>query len=75
MTDENHHPLYPERQTQSITVRGTSMPGWFTGQACIWTGGSSPRCIGPFDDVTDAMVYASEHHPGAQFFPYDQPAS
>lgn len=67
------HPLYPERSTQSITIRGTTMPGWFTGEACIWTGGSSPRCIGPFDDITEAMKYAETRHPGSQFFPYNKP--
>lgn len=68
------HPLYPERSVCSVTIRGTRMPGWFTGAACIWTGGSSPRCIGPFDDVALAMTYAADRHPGAQFFPYSEPS-
>jgi len=67
------HPLYPERETQTLTIRGTTMPGWFTGEACIWTGGSSPRCIGPFPDVSEAMKYAETRHPGSQFFPYNKP--
>lgn len=68
------HPLYPERWTHTVQLRdGVALPGWFTGPAMIWTGGSSPRCIGPFDTVTLAMDYATSRHPGAQFFPYDEP--
>lgn len=67
------HPLYPERSSQTVTIRGQAMPGWFTGEACIWTGGSSPRIIGPFDDCKSALEYASDRHPGAQVFPYDLP--
>lgn len=67
------HPLYPERITHTVYFNGVAMPGWFTGEACIWTGGSSPRCIGPFDTVTKAMEYAASRHPGAQFFPYSKP--
>lgn len=68
------HPQYPERDSENVNVRGTIMPGWFSGRAAIWTGGASPRIIGPFDSVSDAMGYANKKAlPGAGFFPYDEP--
>lgn len=67
------HPLYPDRKTETFAVRGQVMPGWFSGQAAIWTGGSSPRVIGPFDTVADAQKYLADHAPGAQIFPFDTP--
>lgn len=70
MTD---HPLYPERQTETVTIRGVSQPGWFTGPAAIWTGGHSPRVIGPFPTVTEALKYQGEHAAGSQVFPIDPP--
>lgn len=70
---DNQHPLYPERENLTVTFRGQAMPGWFTGPACIWTGGSSPRVVGPFDDCKKALTYAADKHPGAQVFPYNEP--
>lgn len=69
------HSQYPERETMAVTVRGQTSPGWFTGQAAVWTGGSTPRIIGPFDDVAAAMRYQMDHAPGGQIFPFDTPAS
>lgn len=68
------HPLYPERENLTVTIRGQAMPGWFTGQAAIWTGGTTPRIVGPFDDCKSALQYLSDTHPGGQVFPYDEPA-
>jgi hypothetical protein len=73
MQSNEPHPLYPERANQTVTVRGQAMPGWFTGQAAIWTGGTSPRIIGPFEDCKAALNYMSDTHPGGQVFPYDEP--
>lgn len=69
------HPLYPERESRTITIRGVEMPGLFTGPAAIWTGGSSPRVIGPFDDVLAAQKYManSPHASNGQIFPIDPP--
>jgi hypothetical protein len=73
MSEETRHAQYPERHTVSVTVHGNTLPGWFSGPAAIWTGGSSPRIIGPFDSVTEAMKYLADHAPGAQIFPYEAP--
>lgn len=67
------HPLYPERENQTVTVRGQAMPGWFTGRAAIWTGGTAPRVVGPFDTAKDALSYMGDRHPGGQVFPFDEP--
>jgi len=72
MSDEQH-PLYSDRNTIDITVQGQSLPGWFSGRAAIWTGGSSPRIIGPFDTARDAMEYQMNKAPGSQIFPYSEP--
>lgn len=73
MTDQ--HPLYPERQNRTITIRGVEMPGLFTGPAAIWTGGSSPRVIGPFEDVLAAQLYMTRNPVASngQLFPIDPP--
>lgn len=70
---ENIHPLYTDRENKTITIRGDSMPGWFTGQAAIWTGGSAPKIIGPFESCKDAMLWQADHAPGSQIFPYYEP--
>lgn len=69
------HPLYPERQNKTITVRGVDMPGLFSGPAAIWTGGSSPRVIGPFDGVLAAQLYMARNADASngQVFPIDEP--
>lgn len=64
------HPLYPDRETVSITVRGNTMAGWFTGPAVIWTGGAEPKVVGPFRDVQAAMLWQSAHAQGSQIFPF-----
>lgn len=65
------HPLYPERETVTIALRGQEMPGWFTGPAALWTGGAEPRVIGPFDGVAQAQQFMSTNPgaAGAQIFP------
>lgn len=72
MSNETH-PLYPERHSETVTVRGQSVPGFFSGRAAIWTGGSSPRIIGPFDSAHDAMEYQMDKAPGSQIFPFSEP--
>lgn len=72
MTDTKHA-LYPERETTTVTLQGISFPGLFTGRAAIWTGGTTPRIIGPFDSAKDAMRYATDHSPGSQIFPFSEP--
>lgn len=67
------HPLYDERTTETVTVRGQSVPGFFSGRAAIWTGGSSPRIIGPFDSAREAMEYQMDKAPGSQIFPFNEP--
>jgi hypothetical protein len=69
------HPLYPEREVVAVTVRGNTMPGLFTGEAAIWTGGSSPRIIGPFPGAAEAYKYMTGHPAtaGGQIFPFDNP--
>ena len=57
----------------TVTVRGQSIPGFFSGRAALWTGGSSPRIIGPFDSAQDAMQYQMDHAPGSQIFPFSEP--
>lgn len=69
----DEHALYPERTTETVTVRGQSVPGFFSGRAAIWTGGSSPRIIGPFEDARAAMEYQMDHAPGSSIFPYNEP--
>lgn len=73
MSEETQHPLYPDRENRSVTVRGTTNPGWFTGPAAIWTAGAAPKIIGPFDDVKQALQYQSDHAQGSQIFPYYTP--
>lgn len=70
---EDQHPLYAERSTMTVTVRGQSVPGFFSGPAAIWTGGSSPRVIGPFDTARQAMEWQMDHAPGSQIFPFSAP--
>jgi hypothetical protein len=73
--NDQPHPLYPERHVKTITVRGVDMPGLFTGPAAIWTGGSSPRVIGPFEDVLAAQQYMTRNATASngQIFPIDPP--
>jgi hypothetical protein len=73
VSDEQQHALYPERDSETVTVRGQSVPGFFSGRAAIWTGGSSPRIIGPFDSAREAMEYQMDKAPGSQIFPFSEP--
>lgn len=75
MSNENPHSEFPGRENKTVTVRGQTMPGWFTGPAAVWTGGHAPRVIGPFPDVESALKYQTDHAPGAKVFPIDPPES
>lgn len=67
--------VYPDRETTSVFVRGQTFPGWFSGPACVWTGGTAPRVIGPFATAEDALEYQAEHAPGSKVLPIDMPGN
>jgi hypothetical protein len=67
------HPLYPDRTTINVTIRGNTMAGWFSGEAAIWTGGADPKIVGPFEGVREAMLWQADNAPGSQIFPYYPP--
>lgn len=66
------HALYGDRESKTVSHRGQVLPGWFSGEAAVWTGGSAPRIVGPFEDVEKAMDWVEDHAPGAGIFPYYQ---
>lgn len=67
------HPLYPDRTVLSVTIRGNTSPGWFSGQAGVWTGGPEPKIVGPFDSARDALMWQADNAPSAQVFPFYPP--